>query len=215
MDISRPILGVSLISLLTACSGEKFASMSQPYKVGVGVSSLGLVVEPSRRIGSQTAVRLPIAFGSAQTTADIDGINYDVDGSVGGVGLMGDYYPGAGAFRVSGGLFKQNLELNGRATGNVQVGSNAYVGVDLRTTGKPDNAIAPMVSIGFDGEVGQGWSVSTDVGAMYVGGFSVVAVDEAGTVSTTDLDAEVAAINSELNDVSIVPFISIGASYRW
>jgi len=74
MAISRPVLGVSLISLLTACTGEKIASMSQAYKVGVGVSTLGLVVEPSRRIGPETAVRVPIAFGSAQTTADIDGV---------------------------------------------------------------------------------------------------------------------------------------------
>ena len=211
----HPLIGIFLMVLLASCGAQNSREATQPVTVGVGVGTMGLVVEPSVKTSHKTAIRMPIGFGSANTSQTVDGIDYDVNASVGGVGLMADYYPSAGSLRVSGGLFKSNLNAEGRATGNLEVGANSYVGVDVTTSAKPKNALAPTVSIGFDGHVGAGWGISTDVGVMYVGGFSATATDATGTVSQADLDAEMTSVNDELGDISVLPFVKFGATYRW
>jgi len=208
-------ISVLMLTVLTACGAQNSRNATQPVTIGVGVGTMGLVVEPSVKTGEQTALRMPIGIGNANTSTTVDGIDYDVSASVGGVGLMADYYPSEGPFRVSGGVFRTNLEATGRATGNVEVGANSYVGVDVTTVGKPKRSFAPAVSVGFDSHVGSGWGFSSDVGVMYVGGFSATATDASGTVSQADLDAEVNAINDEIDDISVLPFLKFGATYRW
>lgn len=207
-------LGSGLLCLATlGCSNG--AEFTQPIGIGVGLSSVGAVIEPTYRISSKTGVRMPLAFGSANTDQTIDGINYDVSGRIGGVGLLADYFPAGSALRFSGGLFKSNMSVDGRATGNVDVGANTYVGVDLTSNVEASNSIAPMVSVGYDGQVGNGWGVSADVGAIFVGGFEGTVTDATGTVSAADLNAEMDAINDELGDISAVPYLKLGATYRW
>ena len=208
-------ISILLLTILTACGAQHSRDATQPVTIGVGAGTMGLVVEPAIKTGHRTALRIPIGFGSANTSTSVDGIDYDVSASVGGVGVLADYYPSAGSFRVSGGLFKTNLEATGRATGTVEVGANTYAGVDVTTTGKPKNAVAPVISVGFDGHLGSGWGISSDLGVMYVGGFSATASDATGLVSQADLDAEMTAVNDELGDISVLPFVKFGATYRW
>jgi len=215
MRMPLSLVSVLLLLVLSACGAQHSREATQPVTIGVGAGTMGLVVEPALKTSHRTAVRVPIGFGSANTSTTVDGIDYDVSGSVGGVGLLADYYPSAGSFRVSGGLFKSNLKADGRATGNVEVGANTYVGVDVTTTAQPKNALAPVLALGFDGHVGSGWGISGDLGVMYVGGFEASASDATGIVSQADLDAEMTAVNDELSDVSILPFIKLGATYRW
>ncbi len=214
MKYTHVSLGL-LCSALLACEGQNSSQFTQPYSVGVGVGTMGLVVEPAVQTGRRTAVRLPVAFGSANSSTEVDGIDYDISGSVGGVGVLADYYPSGGSFRVTGGLFKTNLEATGRAVGSVEVGANTYAGVDLSMRSTPDNTVAPVVALGFNGHFGAGWSVSSDVGVMYIGGMSASVSDATGTVSASDLAAEMAAVNEELSDISVIPFIKLGATYRW
>lgn len=215
MPAIRYVFGIISLGILAACGGQNTRDATQPVTIGAGVGSMGLMVQPSFQTSHKTSVRVPIGFGNADFSTTVDGIDYDVSGSIGGVGVVGDYYPSAGSFRVSGGLIKTNLEANGRATGNIAVGANTYVGVDLRTKVEPNNSVAPMVSVGFDGHIGKGWGVNSDIGAMYIGGLTATATDANGTVSQTDLDAEVSEINDELSEMSVVPFINLGATYRW
>ena len=111
------------------------------------------------------------------TNLTVEGIDYDVSASTGGVGVLGDYYPTGGGLRVSGGLFKSNIGSSGRATGTVDVGSGTYAGVDLRTEVETERSIAPMVAVGYDGQIGAGWGLSADLGAIYTGGFKTSITD--------------------------------------
>ncbi len=200
---------------LSACSGQSARDADQPVTIGAGISTMGIVVEPSVQTGPKTAVRIPLAFGNANFSQTVDGIDYDVTGRVGGIGVLADYYPAAGALRLSGGLFRSSLNADGRATGTVEVGGTTYGGVDIRTNGRPSQRIAPMVSVGYDGHLASGWGISTDIGVMYTGGFEVSIDDVTGTASQADLDAEVNAVNDELSDYKVLPFIKLGATYRW
>lgn len=200
---------------ILGCTDTTDQDYSQPIGVGASVSTLGIVVEPTYRIDPKFGIRMPIGFGNANTSTTIDDITYDVDGSTGGIGLLGDYYPTGRAFRISGGVLKSNMELNGRATGNLNVGSGVYVGVDMTTTIKPENEILPMVSLGYDAHLGSGWGLSTDVGAVFAGGYSVTAADATNTVSAADIAAETANVKAELDEYTVIPYIKFGATYRW
>jgi len=178
MSVFRLVFGLLLILGLAACNGQTTRSSSQPIRVGAGVGTMGLYVEPTLKTGRKSSVRVPIGFGSQKFSTSVDGIDYDVSGSIGGAGIMADYYPAAGSLRVSGGLFKTNLHVEGRASGSVEVGGNTYAGVDLTTRAAPSNGIAPVISFGYDGHFGSGWGLSTDIGVMYVNGWDT-SIDDA------------------------------------
>ena len=215
MPVRKAMTAAAVLSILSACEGGVAYNPDQPLSVGAGISTMGLVIEPNVRIAPTTGVRLPVAFGSISTSTTIDGVDYDVEGPLGGVGVVADYYPGAGGFRVSGGLFKSNFEIDGNASGSVEVGSNTYVGVDLDANIKPKQSVAPYVGVGYEGDVGAGWSLSTDLGVKYIGGLEATASEANGVVSAADLDAEVSSINDELSSVTILPYLKFGATYRW
>lgn len=200
---------------LAACNGQSMRQSDQPVTVGAGISTMGLYVEPSIQTGPKTSVRIPMAFGNGDFAQTIDGIDYDVSGRVGGIGILADYYPAAGSLRLSGGLFRSSLKADGRATGTVDVGGTTYTGVDIRSSAGPSQKIAPMVSVGYEGQLASGWGLSTDLGVMYTGGFEVAIDDVTGTASQADLDAEVSAVNDELSDYTVLPFFKVGATYRW
>lgn len=215
MSVIRLMSGLFLIFAIAACSGQTTRSADQPVTLGAGVGTMGIYIEPTLKTGPKSSFRMPIGFGSREFSTEVDGIDYDVSGSIGGAGIFADYYPAAGSFRVSGGVFKTNLQVKGRATGAVEVGSNSYTGVDLTTEAAPSNGIAPVVSFGFDGHFGSGWGLSTDIGVMYVNGWSTSGSDAAGIVAQSDIDAEIDAVDQSLNDVNVLPFVKFGATYRW
>ena len=215
MVIFRLLLGSLSLILLAACAGQNAREDAQAFTVGAGVGTMGIYVEPTLKTGPKSSLRMPIGFGKRKFSTSFEGIDYDVSGSVGGVGVLADYYPAGGALRVSGGLFKTDLNVSGRTTGSVEVGENTYVGVDLSTRGGPSNSVAPVLSVGYDGHVGAGWGVSTDVGVMYVGGWTTSITDATGTIAQSDIDAELQAVDEQLSDINILPFVKFGATYRW
>lgn len=213
--MTRYLFPTLVLSTLLGCGGLPKAASEQPVSVGVGLGTLGVTVEPSYRADPNWGVRVPVGFGTIKRDITVDGIDYAVSASTGGVGVMADYFPNGGNFRVSGGLMKSNLSSTGRATGTLDVGSGTYAGVDLRTEAEAARSIAPMVSFGYDGVTASGWGVSADLGAMYTGGFQVSVTDLSGTVPQSDIDAETASINDSLNDFKVIPYVKLGMTYRW
>lgn len=201
--------------VLSACAANNPANYTQPVSVGAGISTIGLTVEPSYRATDRWGVRAPIGFGSINRNLTVEGIDYDVSASTGGVGVLGDYYPTGGGLRVSGGLFKSNIGSTGRATGTVDVGSGTYAGVDLRTEVETERSIAPMVAVGYDGQIGAGWGLSADLGAIYTGGFKTSITDLSGIVPQSDIDAEVSSVDAAIDEYKVIPYFKLGATYRW
>ncbi len=215
MSVRLPAFGFALLGTLGACGSDIGVDPDQPFSIGAGVGTMGAVIEPSLRTGPRSGVRIPIGLGSLSGSRTIDGIEYDVDTPLGGVGLIADYYPAANGFRISGGLFKSSFEIDGRATGMVEVGQNTYAGVDLRANIKPSLSVSPVIAVGYEGALGAGWRISTDVGVLYTGGLDGTASEVNGIVPQADLDAEISAINAELSSQNILPYIKFGATYNW
>jgi hypothetical protein len=181
--------------------------------LGLGVSTLGATVEAAYRINDSFGVRVPAGYLDASYSDTDDGLAQDHDLMVGGIGLLGDYYPGLGRLRLSGGAFVNGIDVDGRARGDGVVGDTFYSGVDLDVDGSARNAVMPALSLGLDADIGRRWMLSADLGALYTGGFDIAARDSSGQVSQADLDAEVRQRESDAPD--FYPYLKFTVAFRF
>ncbi len=187
--------------------------------VGLGISTMGAVVEGHVRANEAFGMRaLYAGTPSYDDTTDIDGIDYDVDGRLGGFAVLGDFYPGGRNVRLSAGVFVSESELNGMATGTatnpIQVGSAVFSsGETIETDVTFRNEFAPMATLGYVHEVNSGFSLSAEAGVILTDGFNVSAT---GTgIPQAEIDAEVNDIRAELDKYKVYPFISLTAAFRF
>lgn len=179
-------------------------ALAQEFSAGAGLTSLGPAIEGSYMLNDQFTARAQIIGGvsvSGTETAEIDGSDYDIDGdgSFGGVALLGDYYPTASGWRVSGGLFISNTNLEAAFTGPQTF--------DAEIAFKRE--VAPMITTGYKFNLGNSWHLSTDAGV-------IISELEAVTDSTDpDVLDEVASINDDLSEIPVVPHLSLTVGYQW
>ncbi|MGB0438557.1 MAG: hypothetical protein ACPGFC_00460 [Paracoccaceae bacterium] len=84
--------------------------------IGLGVSTFGPTLEGSVRFNDRLGARGLWAGYKTSGSERVDGIDYDADVSLGGVGLLVDYYPFESGLRVSGGYFISSTDFAGSAT---------------------------------------------------------------------------------------------------
>lgn len=204
-------------ALALAASLTVFAPVSAQeageFAVGLGVSTLGPTLEGSYRVNDRFGFRVPVGFLSFDETETDDGIKYDVDANIGGIGLLGDYYTGLGGLRLSGGAIVSRFELDGRGSGSGKVGDTNYSNVDLNFSAEAKNTVMPTISLGYDGRIGSRWMLSADVGAMYTGGFDVNLTDRSGQVAQDDIDREIDDAEDDLPN--ILPYLKFTATFRF
>lgn len=177
---------------------------AQDITIGAGLTSFGPVIEGSYAINDRFDARAQIIGGlsySDADTVDLAGESYLIDGTatLGGLALLGDFYPTASGWRVSGGLFVSNTDLVATFTG-----PETFDGEVVFT-----NEIAPMIATGYKYDFTENWSLSGDLGLIISG-------IEVKTGSTDpDVVAEVASINDDLSDLPVLPYLSLTVGYRW
>ncbi len=181
--------------------------------LGVGVSTLGATLEAAYRMSDTFGMRVPAAYLRGSYTDTDDGIAYDLDLAGGGVGLLGDYYPARGGFRLSGGAFVGSIDADGGARGDGTVGNTAYTGVDLAVGATARNSVMPALALGYDAGIGPGWIVSADLGALYTGGADVAIRDRAGQVAQGDIDAETR--KREDDAPAFYPYLKLTVAFRF
>lgn len=204
------ILAASAVCVLPFCASAQEAG---EFGLGFGLSTLGPTLEGTYRVNDRFGLRVPIGFLSIDDTETDDGFTYDYDASFGGVGLLGDYYTGVGGLRLSGGAMVSRYELDGRGRGSGTVGDTDYNNVDLDFSAETRNSIMPMVSLGYDGQIGSRWTLSADLGAMYTGGFNVDLTDRSGQVSQEDINKEIDDAEDDAPD--ILPYVKFTATFRF
>ncbi len=180
--------------------------------IGGGLSTFGLNLEGAYQIDPQLRARAAFmgGFGADYEETDEDGT---LEGSfdLGGFAVLADYYPMQNGWRVSGGLFLSNTELS--ATGTVDLGLTteaATVSADF------ENDIAPMITTGYDWGFGNGWALTSEVGAVFVGGVNLeFEADDPTAQAEIDDDPDVQEAISDASDVSVVPYVGIGVSFNF
>lgn len=206
----RHPLAIAALCAMPFCASAQEAG---EFGLGFGLSTLGPTLEGTYRVNDRFGLRVPVGFLSIDDTETDDGFRYDYDASFGGVGLLGDYYTGLGGLRLSGGAMLSRYELDGRGRGSGTVGDTEYSNVLLDFDAETRNSVMPMVSVGYDGQIGSRWTLSADLGAMYTGGFDINLTDTTGQVSQEDLNKEIRDAEDDAPD--ILPYVKFTATFRF
>jgi hypothetical protein len=187
--------------------------MTDKFGVEFGVSTLGVYVGPNYKINDQLTARLPLYLGSLASNQTVDG--NDVNGKLDSTSaaIMADYHPFRGAFRVSGGMGFGGYDLSGSIT-NPEFDGTTYTGVvDVGLTQTHD--VVPIISIGYAKTFNNGFGVLAELGAK-IGTYTLTASDDAiPAADKAQFAADVAQVNSDLQDLGAIPFITLGLSYKF
>lgn len=216
--MKRHIL-TALITSTALFAGHTAIAQDGNTRFGLGVSTMGATLEGAYRINERFALRGLLAGINASDKQTIDGIDYDVDGQLGGLGLLVDYYPGQSGFRLSGGAFISRTEFTGSATanspGDIDIdGTPIAVGDSVTTSVEFGRKVAPMLTLGYDQSLGKGWTLSGEIGAIISGDFNVD-IDAPAYVSATDIANEEDSIRNDLNQLGVYPYVGLSVSYRF
>ncbi len=181
--------------------------------VALGVSSLGGNIEAAYQIDPSYRVRGALIGGVDYSYEESDD-DADFEGSIelGGLALIGDFYPLQNGWRVSGGLFFSNTELSATGTADIEgLGEEA-----VETTASFANDISPMITTGYDLRFGDGWSFNSEVGLIFTGGIDIdyTATDPL-VQDQVDDDPDLQEAQDDAEDISIFPYISLTMSYQF
>ena len=217
---------VAGVALLLAFSPAAWADVGVLLKAG----TLGAGIDVTKGISENLAVRLQanaLSYSENITESDVD---YSADLELKSAGLLLDWHPFSGAFRVSAGAYWNGNEVaaTGVPTGGTYViNGQPYASTDIGSlNGQIDfSEVAPYFGIGFGSapKAGRGMSFSFDLGVLYQGEPNVGLTVVCGVALTVpqctqlqnDVAAEAVSLQDDLKDFKFYPVVSIGIGYRF
>ncbi len=224
-------------SLLAASLGVPFGKGAT--QVGLHGGTLGVGMNAGYDFSKDIAIRGLVNYLSMDFDEKRAGNRYSGDLDMRSVGLVLDWHPFWGAFRVSGGAFLNGDQIKASTQGvTLGIGGGTY-DADLSFRMEFDRT-APYLGIGWTtGRERSGLSISADVGALFRGSTRVSASGQAqgcgftvsrdgsadvdcegvpGVVAEElgdDLEQEHRELRGALDSLKIYPVISLGLSYRF
>lgn len=218
-----PPFGVFVLAAVMALAQPATAQEAGSFqRLGVGVGALGLTVEPTLRLSPSLGMRVPLGFAKLSRTEDVEGNPVTGDLRLGGVALVGDFFPGGAGLRVSGGVLASNLRLSGNSEGSITLNDADYTG-RLSAYAETRNKLNPMLMVGYEsGSGGAGWSISGDLGVVFNDGMQGsidVDLDPGVLVDQTAFEADLAAARTQLRDdladVKLLPYVKVSVAFRF
>lgn len=206
-------------TLCAVCAIALSASVATAQEAGdtsvaLGLSTFGANIEAAYQIDPTYRVRGALMGGLSfdYEESDADG-EFDGSFDLGGLAVLGDFYPVQNGWRVSGGLFFSNTELS--ATGTADI--DGVVGAQsVTTSAKFANDIAPMITTGYDASFGDGWSFNSEIGVIFTGGIDLdVQADNALVQGQVDDDADVQEAKADAEDIIALPYLSLTVGYSF
>lgn len=208
-------LTAAVLTVLASSASAQF----KDFRAGLGVSSMGATLEGAYRLNQSFTIRGVIAGGlNANGTQTVDGVSYNTSGQLGGFALLADYYTGDTGFRISGGAFISNTNLNGTTTASVAnpitIGNTTLTSGETASSSVAFNRkISPMLTVGYDWNIGKTFTLSGEVGAIAMGGLNVNVTAPAAPAA--DVAREVQNINNELSAFGVYPYVAITGTFRF
>lgn len=206
-------LSVIAVVVSGIASGASAQSLDN-FGVEAGLSTLGLYIAPKADIAPQWQIRTPIYLGRFSGTFDADG--NDVQGRLtsNSVAVMADYKLGGAGFRLSGGVSYGGYKLTGSAT-TLTLEGNDYTG-DFSATIQQKQDFAPVLAIGFARDLGSNWGLVAELGARITSlEVTTTGQDALLPADRAQFDADLAQVNSDLSDIKVLPFLTLGVSYKF
>lgn len=198
------------------------ASVGASADIGVNpkVGTLGLGVELSKGFGNNLSVGLALNSYDFTDKEVYDGVNYDFDLDFKTVGVLANWHPFGGVFRITAGAFKNDNKMTltgtagpGSVIGNVTLGpgqsASLSSGISFRDT-------APYIGIGWGSAPGSSFGLTFDIGALQQGS-PKVSLSQSGGVPITpaDIELERQQLESELKDFKWYPVVALGLYFRF
>jgi hypothetical protein len=196
--------------------------------VSIGTTGVGLhLVMP---YNDNVQFRAGFNGYSHSTTESTDDATYDISAKLRTFDALVDYFPSAGAFRVTGGLIYNGnkVDLTARPNGGATYTFNGKpysVSAVGDIHGEMDfNKVAPYLGVGFGNTVEKkkGWGFTADLGVMFQGSPNVNLTSSDCTAGTTlcsqlatDLAAENAELREKAKDFQYYPVVRVGLSYKF
>lgn len=233
---SRTLYSRALKGLLAA--GALAATPAVADNVAVTVGTGGLTADWTLPVAQQLQTRLHLSYLKLDTDQESDQIEYTVEFDNVQLGVLLDWHPFSGGFRLSGGLVAADFGVDMKADSQERydVGDSTYTG-DLSLDGTLDfNRVAPFLGLGWGASVGEtGLSFAADIGVLLIGE-PTLSLDASGTASqidpdtgeaglTLDVDAnaefqrdletERVKAEEDLDSISVYPVINLGLSYAF
>lgn len=203
---------IAILSITTSISTN-----AEGIGVGVHVGTLGYGINATYGITDTLNVRgqyNTIGLDADENDAGID-YKYDLDWN--SYGVLVDWHPFSGGFRLSAGYFINNNEITGVADGSVDVQGTNYT-ASLHSAITFDGS-APYFGIGWGNaaQKDERFSFMFELGALLQGSPKVRLTQTSGTVTIlqTELDAEAAEVEADISEFDVYPVIAIGLGYQF
>jgi hypothetical protein len=195
---------------------------SHAADVGVGVraGTQGLGAELGFGVTGWLGIRGGFYTGSLSFDYEETGIEYDGDLDVGGLGVVADFHPFRNGFRVSAGLFSNDNGIGIKATPTEpqEIGGTIYDPAEIGTLNGDVgfDSTAPYLGLGW-GRLAGGKRLAFlfDLGVLRQGSGDVSLSSSTGLIDPADLEAEIAEIESDIEDYDLWPVVSFGLAIRF
>jgi hypothetical protein len=211
------------VSLAIIASATMASAQDSNVRFGLGVSTMGGNLEGAYRFNDNWGIRGVVAGGIntgnlGGNTQTIDGVTYNTNGQLGGFALMADYYTGHGNLRLSGGAFVSNTSFSGSTTAStanpITIGNTTLTGGETASASVEfQRKVSPMLTVGYDYNIGRSFTLSAEVGAIAMGGLNVDLTAPAAPAA--DVARERQNIRDELSQFGVYPYIAITAGFRF
>ena len=215
VTISRALLSAAALSVLIAP-----ARADDRIGIGVKAGTLGLGVDLTGRITDWFSLRGTANAADTSRSFDEEEIDYDGDIALGAYGLLADFHPFRGQFRISVGWMKNrnHVDLFAEPTTDIEIGGVVYPPAAVGTvTGDVEfDDSAPYAGVGY-GSAPKGPGrvrFLLDVGVMRQGAGDVTLSSSSGLVSEGDLEMEAQEIEDDIADYDLYPVLAFGVSFR-
>ena len=244
--VVRVVLACAVLGVAGPSMAAKAKDKGSSVGVAIDASTMGLGLSIGIPAGDRFNLRGVYHAYTYETDFEDDyGGTYDGEFDLGSAGLMADWHPFKGTFRLTAGFLSNGNQINmdgtGDGGGQYQVGNCSYTsdaGDPLRIDGTTDfEGTAPYVGIGWGGNMNAspGFFMTFDLGVMMSGSpttkltadgsvMSDVGNDISCGVGTIDssspefqqaLRDAEAEVNKETEDYELWPNVALGLGWRF
>jgi hypothetical protein len=201
-----------------------FGAFAEGQAVGIKVGALGVGVEYTYELNDRVAFRGGLNGAQISLDGDEGGIDYHFGVIWDSLSVAVDFHPIKTAFRVTGGLLRNDNGLSAVSTptGNITVGDTTYTPSEVGVlTGEiVFDRTSKFIGVGWDWSRGKRlFGTSFDMGLLDQGK-PKVRLAASGTLLgdpsfEQDLAAEQTDLASSLRDLDLIPYVSVGFNFRF
>jgi len=193
------------------------------WVVGVSGGTNGIAPEIGYR-GEHFGIRANGGFLNYSRTENIDDIDYDGKLKLNSAGLLADWYPFSGGFRISAGARSNGnkVDLHATPTANVVIGDVTYAPAQVgNLDGKVEfKSLAPTLTLGYGGTLASGFTLGFEAGVVMQGSPKIQLNSSGGTLSSNalflaELEQERQQAEDDASKFKFWPVVQVHFLYRF